>query len=187
MINHTKKDLRERILTLLRNQKEEERLNKSLAIGSKLFQMQEFQKAETILFYASFDGEVETFEMMKNAQKLGKIIGLPRIVKSEKKIIPTPVASLEADLEAGPYGIKQSKADPAEALKNDRLDMVIVPGVAFDKQNNRLGRGGGYYDQFLGALPSHIPTVGLSFDFQVVDSLYFKEEHDVPVSYVLAN
>ncbi len=187
MSDNSKKILRERILTLLRNQKEEERLNKSLAIGNKLFQMQEFQNAETILFYASFDGEVETFEMMKNAQKLGKIIGLPRIVESEKKIIPAPVVSLEADLEAGPFGIKQPKADPAGALENDRLDMVIVPGVAFDKQNNRLGRGGGYYDQFLGALPSHIPTVGLAFDFQVVDSLSFKEEHDVPVSFVLAN
>jgi len=185
--NNSKKILRERILTLLRNQKEEERLNKSLVIGSKLFQMQEFQRAETILFYASFDGEVETFEMMKNAQKLGKIIGLPRIMESEKKIIPTPVVSLEADLEAGPYGILQSKTDPTEMLENDRLDMVIVPGVAFDKQNNRLGRGGGYYDQFLGALPSHIPTVGLAFDFQVVDSLFFKEEHDIPVSRVLVN
>ena len=187
MSDNSKKILRERILALLRNQKEEERLNKSLAIGGKLFAMQEFQRAETILFYASFDGEVETFEMMKNAQKLGKIIGLPRIVESKKKIIPMPVASLETDLEDGPYGIKQSKADPAEAIENDRLDMVIVPGVAFDKQNNRLGRGGGYYDQFLGTLPSHIPTVGLAFDFQVVDSLSFKEEHDVSVSFVLAN
>jgi len=149
--------------------------------------MQEFQKAGTILFYASFDGEVETFEMMKTAQKLGKIIGLPRIGANEKKIVPTLVASLEMDLEAGPYGIKQSKYDPSKALEDNNLDMVVVPGVAFDKQNNRLGRGGGYYDRFLGALPSRIPTVGLAFDFQIVDSLPFKEEHDVPVSSVLAN
>ena len=66
MNEHSKKLLRERILTLLRNQKEEERLNKSLAIGRKLFKMQAFQEAETILFYASFDGEGETFDMMKS-------------------------------------------------------------------------------------------------------------------------
>jgi len=185
--NNSKKLLRERILTLLRNQKEKERLNKSLAIGNKLFQMQEFQKAETILFYASFDGEVETFEMMKRAQKLGKKIGLPKIVENEKKIIPTPVASLEEDLAIGPYGIKQPKTDPAKAWTGDCFDMVIVPGVAFDKKNNRLGRGEGYYDRFLETLPSHIPAVGLAFDFQIVDSLFFKEEHDVPVSCVLAN
>ncbi|MCK4882323.1 MAG: hypothetical protein KAS92_04810, partial [Candidatus Omnitrophica bacterium] len=85
MHNNSKLILRERILTLLRNQKEEERLTKSLAIGNKLFQIGEFQKAETILFYASFDGEVETFEMMKEAQKLGKTIGLPGILRDEKK------------------------------------------------------------------------------------------------------
>jgi len=185
--DNSKKLFRERILALLRNQKEEERLNKSLAIGNKLFQMQEFQKAETILFYMSFDGEVETFEMMKTAQKLGKTIGLPRIVENEKKIVPTSVASLEMDLEVGPYGIKQPKTDSSKALENDCLDMVIVPGIAFDKKNNRLGRGGGYYDRFLSTLPSHAATVGLAFDFQIVDSLSAKEEHDVPVSCVLTN
>ena len=129
MHSKSKKVLRERILTLLRNQEEEERLIKSLAIRNKLFQMVEFQKAETILFYASFDGEVETFEMIREAQKLGKTIGLPGIVKDEKKIVPTAVASLESDLETGPYGIQQPKIDQAQALSKDCLDMVVVPGV----------------------------------------------------------
>ena len=187
MHNNSKLILRERILTLLRNQKEEERLTKSLAIGNKLFQIGEFQKAETILFYASFDGEVETFEMMKEAQKLGKTIGLPGILRDEKKIVPMAVASLESDLETGPYGIQQPKTDQAQTLSEACLDMVIVPGVAFDKHNNRLGRGGGYYDRFLAALSSEVLTVGLAFDFQMVDSLSSQETHDVPVSCVLTN
>ncbi|MCK5014739.1 MAG: 5-formyltetrahydrofolate cyclo-ligase [Candidatus Omnitrophica bacterium] len=182
-----KRILREKILTLLRNQKEEERLVKSLAIGNKLFQMEEFQKAETILFYASFDGEVETFEMMREAQKLGKTIGLPGIIKDERKIVPTAVASLEADLETGPYGIQQPKIDQDRTLREDLLDMAIVPGVAFDKKNNRLGRGGGYYDRFLASLPPSVLTVGLAFDFQIVDSLSFQEKHDIPVSCVLTH
>lgn len=187
MYNHSKKLLRERVLTLLRNQKEEERLIKSLAIKDKLFQMQAFQKAETVLFYASFDGEVETFEMMKEAEKLGKIIGLPGISRNNKQILPLAVASLETGLEVGLYGIKQPKVDQAKTLREDRLDMVVVPGVAFDKKNNRLGRGGGYYDRFLETLPAHIPTVGLAFDFQIVDALPSQEEHDVRVSRVLTN
>ncbi len=187
MHNKSKEILRERILTLLRNQKEEERLIKSLAIGDKLFQMVEFQKAETILFYASFNGEVETFEMIREAQKLGKTIGLPGIMKDEKKIVPEAVASLESDLETGPYGIRQPKMDQAQTLSEDCLDMVIVPGVAFDKQNNRLGRGGGYYDRFLELLPPRVLTVGLAFDFQIVDSLSSQEKHDIPVSRVLTN
>ena len=187
MNNNTKQILRERILTLLRNQGEEERLTKSLAIKGKLFQMREFQRAKTILFYVSFDGEVETFEMISEAQKMGKTIGLPRISVGQKKIIPISVSSLENDLESGTYGIKQPKMDPANMLKEGCLDLVIVPGVAFDKNNNRLGRGGGYYDKFLATLPSDSPTIGLAFDFQMVDSLPSQERHDMPVSYVLAN
>ncbi len=175
------------MLTLLRNQNGEERVTKSLAITNKLFQMVEFQEAETILFYASFDGEVETVNMMREAQKLGKKIGLPGISEDEQKIVPTAVVSLESDLQTGPYGIKQPKIDQAQTLTEDCLDMVIVPGVAFDKENNRLGRGGGYYDRFLGSLSSDATTVGLAFDFQIVDSLASQEKHDVRVSCVLTN
>ena len=178
MCKNSKNISRERILTLLANQKEEERLIKSLVIRDKLFRLAEFRKAERVLFYASFDGEVETFEMMKQAQKLGKTIGLPRILGKEGRIAPLAVASLEAGLENGPYGIQQPKTDKAKAIARDHLDMVIVPGVAFDKKNNR---------RFLEDLPAHVPTIGLAFDFQIVDSLSFQEEHDISVSRVLTN
>lgn len=160
---------------------------KSLAIQDKLFRMKEFQEAETILFYASFDGEVETFGMIRESLKLGKEIGLPRFTERDKKIIPAAVASIESDLETGPYGIRQPKADLLKRFPSDGLDMVIVPGVAFDKNNNRLGRGGGYYDRFLSGLPPRVKTIGLAFDFQIVDSISFLEEHDVSVSCVLTN
>ncbi|OGX36284.1 MAG: 5-formyltetrahydrofolate cyclo-ligase [Omnitrophica WOR_2 bacterium RIFCSPHIGHO2_02_FULL_52_10] len=187
MSDNPKQIFRERILTLLRNQKEEERLAKSLAIKDKLFQMREFQKAKTILFYASFNGEVKTFEMMSEAQKLGKTIGLPRIAEDKNDFIPLAVVSLERDLELGAYGIKQPKSNPARVLNKDSIDLVIVPGVAFDQNNNRLGRGGGHYDRFLAELPPDIPTVGLAFDFQIVDDLSSQEGHDMPVSCVLVN
>ena len=182
-----KQILRERILTLLRNQKEEDRLNKSLVIFDKLLNMLEFRNALTILFYASFDGEVYTFEMMKQAQKLGKEIGLPRFTKEEKQIIPVRVANPDKDLEPGPYGIMQPKASRAQTLSLEEIDMVIVPGVAFDKENNRLGRGGGYYDRFLKIIPRDIPSIGLAFDFQLVDRIPRQDAQDVPVSHVLVN
>lgn len=185
--NQTKKELRERILTLLRNQKEEERVKKSLVISHKLFAMPEFQKSSGVLFYASFDGEVHTFEMMQQTQKLGKTIGLPTMIRDGRKIIPRIVGSLENDLSEGPYGVKQPKKTGTKSLNLDEIDLAIIPGVAFDKYNNRLGRGLGYYDRFLKRLPSHVPTIGLAFDFQIVDRLPQKEKHDIPVSYVLSN
>lgn len=184
---NTKKSLREKILTLLRNHKEEDRVAKSRIIFDKLLKLPEFRKALTILFYFPFDGEVNTVEMIKQAQKLGKRIGLPRIMKGKKRIIPAIVHSVEEDLEPGPYGIKQPKRGRLQALDVQTLDMVVVPGVAFDKCNNRLGRGGGYYDRFLKSLSSFTPTVGLAFDFQIVDYLPQQKEHDIPVSRVLVN
>ena len=181
-----KHGIRQEILTLLRKQKEEDRLRKSRVIAGKLLELPEFKGAETIFFYASFDGEVETFEMIKQAKKLRKRIALPVILKLQKMFTAWVIEDLERDLEVGSYGIKQPKKGSTQEILPEQLDLVVVPGVAFDKRNHRLGRGAGYYDRFLRILSPKTPTVGLAFDFQIVDSLP-NHSHDVPVSQVLVN
>lgn len=184
---NTKKELRERILTLLRNQKEEERRIKSQLILNKFVRLPEFERSLTILFYEPFDGEVDTIEMIKFAKKLGRKIVLPKILKERRTIIPILMNYSERNLEVGPYGIKQPKEKRGKTVHLEKIDLVVVPGVAFDKGNNRLGRGGGYYDRFLKTLPSQTPTFGLAFDFQIVDKLPQLEKHDIPVKHVLSN
>ena len=179
--------LRKKFLNLLRSQKGEDRLTKSRAIAKKLFSTKEFQEAKTILFYASFDGEVETFNMMKQARKLGKRIALPKILENQRLFVPVLVEDLENDLVDGPYGIKQPNETLTDMVRLEDIDLVLVPGVAFDRHNNRLGRGAGYYDRFLSDLPSQIPTLGLAFDFQVIAILPHQREHDVAVSRVILN
>ena len=66
----------------------------------------------------------------------------------------------------------------------DDIDLIVVPGVAFDKKNIRLGRGHGYYDRFLSGLPKRTKTIGLAFDFQVLEDLP-QDPHDVPVSTII--
>ncbi len=180
-----KQTLRQKLLGLLKNQKEEIRRQKSRLIQKRLFTTPAFQAAKTVMLYCSFDGEVETGEMIKQAKKMGKNVAVPVTVRTEKKIIPSLVNNIEEELTDGPYGIKQPKQERQHFVDNDRLDLVVVPGVAFDRCNNRLGRGEGYYDRFLKLLPSTTPTIGLAFDFQLVDALPELEAHDIPVSLVL--
>jgi 5-formyltetrahydrofolate cyclo-ligase len=183
----TKNTLRKRIQELLINQKEEQRIQKSRVVKDRLFAIPEFKSSQTIMFYASFQGEVDTFEMMKQAKTLNKKLILPVIIKENKSIQPVYVDDLENGLTEGSYGIREPRKTPINIARLDEIDLVIVPGIAFDRSNNRLGRGVGYYDRFLRELSPEVPTVGLAFDFQIVDRLPITKEHDVPVSRVIYN
>ena len=178
--------LRQLILELLRSQKERDRTLKIRAIQKKFFKMPEFKRAQTILFYASFDGEVDTFEMMRKTLKLKKIVALPVAMRPSKKLIPTRINRLKY-LQPGLYGIHEPPKARENIVKLKDIDLVVVPAVAFDKKNHRLGRGAGYYDRFLSALPQGTPTIGLAFDFQIVAKVPQLKPHDVPVSFVITN
>ncbi len=91
--------------------------------------------------------------MIDQAKRLGKKIVLPIIIENQKKMIPQVVENLDEELEQGPYGIKQPIYSKDKVLDLEQIDLTIVPGVAFDRLNNRLGRGAGYYDRFLKLLP----------------------------------
>ncbi|MFT5388220.1 MAG: 5-formyltetrahydrofolate cyclo-ligase [Candidatus Omnitrophota bacterium] len=185
---NNKERLRKRVLTLIKKQNTTERISKSKIIKAKLFQLSAFMKAKEILFYASFAGEVNTLEMIKEAQQLGKKIGLPRTVAERNCMVPMLLNCDIDECAKGEYGIKQptdAQAKPMTIRTDETL--IVVPGVVFDKKNNRLGRGGGYYDRFLSDLPKDVSTVGIAFDFQMIEELTCLEPHDVALSTVLTN
>ena len=125
--------------------------------------------------------------MIDEALKSGKKVVVPRVVSETKEIIASEIDDAKKDLELGPYGIYHPRKDVRlEEIPLEEIDLVIVPGVAFDEENNRLGRGEGYYDRFLKKLPDRIPTIGLCFDFQRINYLP-KDSHDIPVSKVITN
>ena len=78
------------------------------------------------------------------------------------------------------FGIYQPRKGHVKEVPLQDIDLIVVPGIAVDKNNVRLGRGHGYYDRFLCAVPNHTRTIGLAFDFQVVEYLP-QDSHDVPV------
>ena len=118
------------------------------------------------MFYIAFDGEVDTQDMIKKARILGKIIAVP-VCRKNRQIMPC-ILNDKTKLVRGLYGI----SEPAikEPVSMQDLDLVIVPGVAFDKEGMRLGRGKGYYDRFLKKVHDRLPSIGLAFDFQILPS-----------------
>ena len=181
-----KQGLRQQILDRIKEQKEEIALSKSRIIFAKVIALPVFQSARTILFYASFRGEVDTFALMREATALNKRVALPLIRKKEQRIVPMLIKTL-SELKPGLHGIMTPVDVPKDRLDTAELDLVVVPGVAFDRRHNRLGRGAGYYDRFLSGLPATTPTLGLAYDLQVVDAIAGIEAHDRPVTYLVTN
>ena len=180
----TKKQIRKELLERLNNQAGKEALRKSAIIKKKLFSLPEFKKAKLVMFYASRQNEVDTHRMIDEALGTGKKVALPRCA-GQKTFVAKEISNRHTDLEKGTYGIYEPRKE-APDVHAERIGLVIVPGVAFDIENGRLGRGEGYYDRFLEKLPPGKATIGLAFDFQIVKDLP-KDSHDIPVSKVITN
>ena len=177
----TKPEIRSKILLKLNSQKEEERGQKSKIIKEKLFKLRDFNKAKVVMFYIALGGEVETKEMIKEARKLGKIIAVP-ICKKDRISIRPCILDENARLKRGIYGVYEPMVE--KTLHLEDLDLVVVPGIAFDKKGNRLGRGKGCYDNFLKKIPKDTPTIGLAFGFQILPSLPTQTQ-DVKVNKII--
>jgi len=161
-----------------------EKSRKSAIIRSRLFNEEEFKKAKVVMFYVSLKDEVDTLLMIDEALKAGKRIAVPVILKEEKRLIAGEIYNRLEDLESQHFGIYQPRQDRAKEIPLGDIDLVVVPGVAFDRKNIRLGRGHGYYDRFLSGLPKTTKTIGLAFDFQVLEDLP-QDPHDIPVSKII--
>jgi len=157
-----------------------EKAGKSAIIKARLFNEEEFKKAKLVMFYVSLKDEVNTLSMIDEAVKAGKRVCVPVVLKEDKRLIAGEIKDRGKDLERQHFGIYQPKPGRVREVPLENIDLVIVPGVAFDKNNVRLGRGHGYYDRFLSGIPNRTKTIGLAFDFQVVENLP-KDSHDIPV------
>jgi 5-formyltetrahydrofolate cyclo-ligase len=158
-----------------------EKSRRSGIIKRTLFNREEFKKAKVVMFYVSLKDEVDTLPMIDEALGMGKRVCVPVILKEEMKLIAGEIKDRAKDLERQHFGIYQPKKDRVKEVPLEDIDLVVVPGVAFDKKNVRLGRGHGYYDRFLSGLPGRTKTIGLAFAFQVLEDLP-RDPHDIPVS-----
>ncbi|MCX5656752.1 MAG: 5-formyltetrahydrofolate cyclo-ligase [Candidatus Omnitrophica bacterium] len=178
-------EIREVMLKKLKEQEKIEKEKKSGVIKDKLFGLKEFRKAKKLMFYVSLGYEVDTKEMIKETLKMGKTVAVPVTNKEEKTILPSRIVDFEMDLSPSNFGILEPKREALRLIPQEDLELVVIPGIAFDKRGARIGHGGGFYDRFLKTLSPGTKTIGLAFDFQILDFLP-ADCQDIPVSMVIS-
>lgn len=191
-----KEELRKEILTLRDQLSLEECVEKSKRIVEKVIKHKKFQEADKVLLFASFRSEVDTTAIFKTALQMGKEVYFPKV---EGKIMEFYRVGKESDLLEGYRGIREPLGDEElrfrivqnmqtenmhqeiSVLETQRTKkashiLVIMPGVAFDAEGNRIGYGGGYYDKFLQKLESKVKKANLyklaiAFQCQMVEKI----------------
>lgn len=157
------------ILNKLNLQKSNDLAVKSSKIKQKLHSLDDFTRAKDIFVYISKDSEIDTRGIIETSLKQGKDVYCP-IVKN-RQIKVGKLRNTE-DLRPGRFGI----LEPEKTVRKNKFDIIIVPGIAFDKNGSRIGRGGGYFDRFLEKTSGK--KIALASDFQVLDGIE-TEKHDV--------
>ena len=158
----------------------EERRQCSLRICALVEASPVFRQARTVFLFASFGTEVDTFPLLGRALLSGKRVALPRTLLSEKRLVFHRIFTL-GELVPGAYGIPEPPPENP-VVPCEEADLVLVPGLAFDREGFRLGYGGGFYDRILRKIRA--PRVGLAFSFQLIERVP-REEHDLPVDGVV--
>ena len=168
-----KNRIRQAMRLLLAQKKEEEKNQETLLLFQKIELWPEFMAAKTILLYWSTKNELPTHAFIEKWGDAKKIL-LPAVVGDS-----IVLKSYRKEMRQGALGIWEP--DTAEQYEGE-IDLVVVPGVAFDRKGNRLGRGRGFYDRFLAGRTA--TTIGIGFDFQIVDAVPANDE-DMKMDFVV--
>ena len=151
----------------------------SFAVIQRLLNNTHLKEARTILLYHSLPDEVDTHTIVDSLLMSGKTILLPRVTGDSTMELRRYTGP--RDLAQGAFGIME----PAGRVFTDyaSIDLAVVPGMAFDREGNRMGRGKGYYDRLLPML-THTYKIGICFPFQMVESVPC-DEHDARMDEVI--
>lgn len=178
-----KEKIREQILSKRHVLSKTDTAAKSKKIFHKLIAVSEFKKAKIVMFYVSKDNEVSTLQAIDHALKNKQTVCVPKIDAVNHLLHPVVIRDPSTDLKKGHFGVHEPVFDIGKLVPIHNIDLIIVPGIAFDMRGHRLGWGKGYYDRFL-EKAEKIHKIGLAFEFQVVPLLP-KDKHDVPVDKVV--
>ncbi|GGB29321.1 5-formyltetrahydrofolate cyclo-ligase [Virgibacillus dakarensis] len=176
-----KPELRQSIITYLKQLSTVEKQTIEKKLASYLITLDTWKQAKTVGITISQQLEWDTKPIIETAWEEGKTVCVPKCLPKEKKLIFYEFYTYN-QLETVYYHLLEPKPDESIEVEKDNIDLLLVPGLLFDKKGYRIGFGGGYYDRFLSDFPNQ--TVSITSERQVVDQLP-KESFDIPVSRIL--
>jgi len=187
MTIETEKNIfRKKIIDVLKHQSESVRLEKSHSITQSVLRDEQYISSKHVMIYVSTAYEVQTKDLIEESLYRGKRVSVPYVDQDQKRVIAVEIHNHERDLKPGAYGILEPVPEIVKNHNVKDMELIFVPGFAFDKSGHRLGRGKGYYDRFLSEVSSNTKTYGLAFDIQVFDSIPH-DENDVALERVIMN
>jgi len=185
-IINDKKILRKEILAKRKNINTVEKEEKDRKILEKFYESKYYIEAKNIFIYISYDSEINTKGIINKALKDNKKIYVPRTEFKTRFMDAVEITSLDNVIESE-YGILEPSIEEPHIEPNE-LDLIVVPGVAFDRNGGRIGYGAGFYDRYFKRISKdrikRITKLALAYDLQVLDNIPMNEQ-DVPVNYII--
>ncbi len=160
------------------------RAEKSSKACQYLIETDELKKAHTVMIFLSFAHEVDTTAVILYCWQHEKTVVAPKVSWQQHHMIPVEINSLESGISTGASGLRNPTTGIPMPIED--IDLVVAPGLAFDRKGNRLGRGGAYYDRFLASEQLKATVCSLAFAEQIVDEVPV-EEHDRKVDFIVTD
>lgn len=157
--------------------------NKDKIILEKLLNSSYYKKSRIIFVYVSMDEEIDTHGFIKKALNSGKEICVPKVISKDRGMSAIKIEDFSKLKPCGKYKILEPE-NFHNKIDEKYIDLVIVPGLAFDRKGGRIGYGGGFYDRLFLKLKKNTPKIALSYDFQVIEDVPM-EEHDILIDGII--
>jgi 5-formyltetrahydrofolate cyclo-ligase len=179
-----KEQFRQYILRLRDRQSLRDIESKSLEILDQVSHVHEYVRARGIACYVSKDSEVDTRPLIRRALDTNKRVLVPVVKKGDIDLFFSEIKDLGKELVPGSFNIPEPRPEFLRPTSLDTVDILFVPGIAWDREGYRLGWGRGYFDRVLKVLPVHVRSIGLSYNLQFVSRVP-RDQFDVPVNMVV--
>ena len=185
-IGAAKIQIREDIANMISALSESDIAKKVRAIENRLFEFANFLEAKIALLYVNGESEVPTENIIKRAYSYNKIVVLPAFDAKNCEMKLMKVDKFAQELKSGPRGVLEPDPDLCKNVPIDRIDIAIIPGMAFDEKGGRIGSGKGYYDRLIPKLAITTRKVALTFEEQIIPQIPM-ESHDKHVDIIITD